>query len=596
MADGQGAGGGAGEAAVVGRVRRPLWLKLLAVMGLLASAPVVGIGLALMGVNAATLEVSTRDYHLSVTEDVAARLDETLRQAEDGLDAVGRVLADDSVSEAGRLALVVSLVEGSALLDHAVLFDKEGGCIDVVRESSVGEVACEGVSPSLVEAASSQGVVTEGVAVWADGVRVRVMVPILVGGRVTGLVGSWVSLAPLQERVAYLATQRFGGAPEAILVLDEEHRLLVHADPARARSREEVKLELLSGMTPEMFQRQVTQSGDFVGAGGEAMLGAVRPMAHRPWVVVVQEPQAVAYASLVQMRRLVALAVVVAVVVALGAALVFARGLTAPIQRLMSYARELSGRRFGASLEVGTQDELAVLGATMQEAAGRLEASEARIREEVAIRSDLGRYLPRELVDGVVRREHDMGLGGYRRDISVLFADVVAFTPLTERLEPEQVVAILNQLFTILTEIVFRHGGTVDKFVGDCVMAFWGAPTAQADHAARALAAAEDMLRFLEVGNVEWSAKWGVTIQLAIGVHSGVAVVGNIGSETRMEYTAIGEVVNIAARLEAIANPQQILITEATRSAAGEGFEYVAFGEREVTARVGQQRLYEVVL
>jgi class 3 adenylate cyclase len=134
----------------------------------------------------------------------------------------------------------------------------------------------------------------------------------------------------------------------------------------------------------------------------------------------------------------------------------------------------------------------------------------------------------------------------------------------------------------------------VDKFVGDCVMALFGAPTELQDHARKALLAAEEMLAWLEIGNAGWQERLGVTIRLAIGVHTGEAVVGNIGSETRMEYTAIGDAVNIAARLEAMARPQQILLTEATRKAAGEGFDLVDAGLHELPGKAEKIRLYEL--
>jgi class 3 adenylate cyclase len=194
----------------------------------------------------------------------------------------------------------------------------------------------------------------------------------------------------------------------------------------------------------------------------------------------------------------------------------------------------------------------------------------------------------------VVRREQEMGLGGARRDITVLFADVVGFTPLSEKLAPEAIVDVLNDLFTILTEIVFRHGGTVDKFIGDCVMAFWGAPEAQEDHASRALDAAKDMLRFIEIGNARWKKKHGIEIQLAIGVNSGAAIVGNIGSEVRLEYTAIGEVVNLAARLEAIARPQQILLTSSTKDAAGDMHDFIDIGLQQLAGRSTKLNVYSV--
>ena len=232
----------------------------------------------------------------------------------------------------------------------------------------------------------------------------------------------------------------------------------------------------------------------------------------------------------------------------------------------------------------------------MNRASKDLEESEESLKRELAIRSDLGRYLPGELVEQIVRREREMALGGERRDVTILFADVVAFTPLTEKRSPEEVVTILNELFTILTAIVFRHGGTVDKFIGDCVMALWGAPTSQDDHAAKAVAAAEDMFRWLETGNAAWKERFDVTIRLAVGIHTGEAVVGNIGSETRMEYTAIGDAVNVAARLESIARPQQILVTQATRDAAGDDFEYVDAGTHRLAGKEEPLQLYEVKL
>jgi len=258
------------------------------------------------------------------------------------------------------------------------------------------------------------------------------------------------------------------------------------------------------------------------------------------------------------------------------------------------FADDLAARRFDRRVTVNTRDELAVLGDVLSSAAADLQASEERIREEEAIRRDLRRYLDSDLVDRVVRREQDMKLGGERREISVLFADVVAFTPIADSLAAEETVGLLNELFTILTEIVFRHEGTVDKFIGDSVMAIWGAPQLQPDHAARAIAAAEDMMRWLEAGNQGWRQKFGVTVELAIGINSGHAVVGNVGSETRMQYTAIGDVVNVAARLESIARPQQILVTHATKALAGDDFQYSSLGPRQLVGRRDPVKLFEV--
>jgi class 3 adenylate cyclase len=134
----------------------------------------------------------------------------------------------------------------------------------------------------------------------------------------------------------------------------------------------------------------------------------------------------------------------------------------------------------------------------------------------------------------------------------------------------------------------------VDKLIGDCVMALWGAPTAHPDHARRALLAAQDMARFCESASADWKARFGVEVRLAIGVNTGEAVVGNVGSRERMEYTAIGDVVNVAARLETIARPQQILVSRATADAIEGGFTVTPLGSREVPGRREPIELFEV--
>jgi len=204
--------------------------------------------------------------------------------------------------------------------------------------------------------------------------------------------------------------------------------------------------------------------------------------------------------------------------------------------------------------------------------------------------------MSKQLVDAIVTGEHSLSLGGKRTMVSVVFADVVGFTPLAEARQAEQIVGLLNELFSMLTEIVFRHGGTVDKFIGDCIMAVWGAPVSQEDHATRALAAAEDMMRFLETANEGWKEKYDVEIRLGIGVNSGEAIVGNIGSDKRMEYTVIGDVVNVAARLEAIAQPNQVLVSEATHALVGDAFGLRKLGDRKLTGRKTETAVYALEL
>ncbi|MCA9521986.1 MAG: adenylate/guanylate cyclase domain-containing protein, partial [Myxococcales bacterium] len=242
------------------------------------------------------------------------------------------------------------------------------------------------------------------------------------------------------------------------------------------------------------------------------------------------------------------------------------------------------------------KDEVGELAQSFNQMSGDLETYKQTLIDETAIRSNLSRYLSPDLVEQIVAHKQQLALGGERREVTVLFADVVAFTPMAENLPPETIVKILNELFTYLTEIIFRHGGTVDKFLGDCVMAVFGAPNAHDDDPLRAVRAAEEMMSWLDVGNTRWESQIGAKLALGIGINTGEAVAGNIGSEKRMEYTVIGDAVNIAARLESLAQPGQIVLTKATMQRIEDEIDCVSLGERDLFGRNRPVELFAVDL
>ena len=234
----------------------------------------------------------------------------------------------------------------------------------------------------------------------------------------------------------------------------------------------------------------------------------------------------------------------------------------------------------------------------MESMADTLVASEREVGRLARVEHDLSRFLPAEVAQAVAQGRASLALGGDRRRVTVLFADVVAFTAFAEKAAPEQVVAFLNELFTVLTEVVFRHGGMVDKFIGDCVMAVWGAGSAPLDDEAQrraALEAAEDMHRFVEVSAPEWRERYGIDVALGIGVHTGEALLGNLGSEARMEYTAIGDVVNVAARLESLARGTQTLVTAEVAAGMSGAFSFSPLGPHPIRGKREPVEIFEVM-
>ena len=174
-----------------------------------------------------------------------------------------------------------------------------------------------------------------------------------------------------------------------------------------------------------------------------------------------------------------------------------------------------------------------------------------------------GRYMDPVLVKHLdLNDELITELGGHRREIAVLFVDIRGFTTMSESLQPEEVVGILNDYLSMVAECIFKHHGMLDKFIGDAAMALFNAPTDQEDYAYEAIATAYDIVQRSEELSKGLLAKFGKTISYGIGVNIGPAVVGNIGSNFRMDYTAIGDTVNTAARLEANAKPGEVLISQ----------------------------------
>lgn len=564
-------------------IRRPFSFKIALGIAATVSVSLAALGAAILDANERTLEDLARSRQHLALEDVARSVDATLRTTEDALETVGRMLASEADADA-TLALVTSTVSGASAIDVVGIYGAEGDRIDVVREVGAETVLPDALGEELRDVATDRG----SASVLGEAGDVLVVVPIRARTQVTGYVAARASLEPVREHVATLAERHFPGIVEPILLVDDRSRIVVGRAGAPVPAPESLREGLEAA--------RLGSHAGIVSWNGQSRLVTVARADPRPYRVVVSEPTAVVFASLGALRRTIGLSVVLGIVVSFAVAWVLGRRLARPIDALVAQADHLAQRRFDRRVTVDTGDELAVLGHALSSAAAELEASEKRIAEERAIRSDLGRYLPAEIVERVVQREQDMQLGGARREVSVLFADVVAFTPLTERLPPESTVKLLNELFSMLTEIVFRHGGTIDKFIGDSVMAIFGAPTDQPDHAARALRCAEDMLRFLDVGNAGWQTRFETRIELAIGVASGECVVGNVGSERRMEYTAIGDVVNTAARLEAIARPNQILVTKATAAAAGDAFDVIDRGERTLHGRREPVHVFEVAV
>ncbi|MDV3352780.1 MASE1 domain-containing protein [Leptothoe sp. LEGE 181152] len=185
---------------------------------------------------------------------------------------------------------------------------------------------------------------------------------------------------------------------------------------------------------------------------------------------------------------------------------------------------------------------------TVQDITERKRA-EAALRETETVRATMYRYLSQDLAEQLLDNNNTT-LGGARQFVSILFADIRSYTALTERLAPEEIVVLLNRYFETMVDVIFAHRGTLDKFIGDAIMAVFGSPLPQEDHAQRAVATALGMQQQLTVFNQQQQLQGLPTLQIGIGINSDDVITGNIGSSKRMEFTAIGDGVNLTSRIE----------------------------------------------
>ena len=224
----------------------------------------------------------------------------------------------------------------------------------------------------------------------------------------------------------------------------------------------------------------------------------------------------------------------------------------------------------------GEKDLRILTGVAGQAAVSMENASLAvQVEKEAATRAVMSRFLPPALVEQAVRGDFDIAKGGKQSEITILFADIRGFTSMTEKAPAQDTVRMLNDYFEAMVEVIFAHGGALDKFIGDCIMAHWGAFVQRKDDPGEAVRTAVDMQAKLKDVNAEWKKAGRPTVNIGIGINTGEAVVGYMGSSVhRLELTAIGDAVNLASRLCSVAKTGEVIVSAETLRRAGGGLNY----------------------
>jgi adenylate cyclase len=210
------------------------------------------------------------------------------------------------------------------------------------------------------------------------------------------------------------------------------------------------------------------------------------------------------------------------------------------------------------------------------------------------IRSTFERFVSPQVVEQLLHDPERVQLGGRLQPVTILFADLESFTALAERTDPHKLLAVLNSYHSMMVKMILEHGGTVDKFIGDAVMALYNTPLEQPDHVLRAVQTAIDIRESLRQFQQGFDPEYRLPINF--GVHTGMAVVGTVGAPEIMNFTAIGDAVNIAARLQTLSKGGQVLISSAAYAQVQQGVAAKLLGSVPVKGRVGEVMVYEVLV
>lgn len=392
-------------------------------------------------------------------------------------------------------------------------------------------------------------------------------------------------------------------------VPDETGRLLPRvavATPARAPGSDKWVLAAELSLRPVVERisrfklgqtgvaRLVDDQGRVIwgGASGDGenreVMGATAKLRNVPWAVVVEQERSEALAPIHRQYTYAMVWAAGVLVLALLLGFTTVRTVTRPLATLEGAAARVEGGDLDSDVNVSGRDEIARLG-------GAFNTMIARLRERERLRASLSRYLSQPVADRIMNATSDFDVRAEQVEATVVFIDIRDFTPISERLPPGDVVSLLNVYFDLVVHEVLRHEGVVLKFTGDGVMVMFGRIEGSLPPADRAVGAAMEILRSVAEMNEERRVEGREVAEFGIGINTGPVIAGNVGSTERLEYTIIGDTVNVAARLQSLANRGEVVISAAARDEMTRPLRVEALGELQVKGRQHPVVVFRVV-
>ena len=423
--------------------------------------------------------------------------------------------------------------------------------------------------------------------------------------------GQWRILVEndLADREDMVQAAQAGIEVFARSILRSETELIFAVDPAGEVAMSTAPLELapeeaqsLLGLPPN-----AERSYADVTIGGTARVASWFPFSPFEWRVFVTETRETFYSDLNRITTQTTLFTVGAALVTALVIILLVAGITRPMSQLASTMRNIiASNDLSSRVDVHFRDEVGELSKTFNVMVGELDKAYSRIKsyayeavlnqtKERRLRNIFQKYVPQELIDQFFANPESM-LVGDNRELSVLFSDIRSFTSISEQMQPDILVASLNRYFSVMVELIMDKGGVIDKYIGDAIMAFFGAPVRHDNDALNSVYAGIGMVEALAAFNQGQKEQGLPEFHIGVGINYGEVTVGNIGTDRKMDYTVIGDMVNVASRLEGLTKPyhQPIIISEFLKERIGDEVPSRIVDSVAVKGRSAGLRIYTV--
>jgi adenylate cyclase len=550
-----------------------LFTKISALTIILSIIIITFLSFVSIRINQRTLSLIIKNYYLSIIDDISSNITSYYNSIQNDLMTFVSILNKNNIEISEKINLISLEISSSNQIDYVIVYEVNGEPLDIFIPKGF-QLPFDTPEPVPVEIRDyliENRVYIETPALLYDEKTYYsyVVVPWKYDNETMGYLATYYNLDKLSELIRLTSLKRFN-ADDHIYFLnfygqtiegsekDNQYVISNHLfqyENSFYEFMESTKSNIAITKTYDRVEETVLTSY-IISPGYKVIIG-------------VEQPYDIAFHSIKELENMAMIIAALSIFAALFISLIFSRYLTSPIKKLTHLITKLTKEKnFGETVNVKSNDEISDLAENFNKLSTELEGYEKTIQSDAVIKTNLSRFLSPQVVEQITSHEDNSPFQNEEREIAVMFADIHGFTSFTERIEPAIVIEILNSFFSSCVDIIYKNNGMVDKYIGDCIMAIFNAPYDIKDPALAAARSAleickltndvsREFKKLLETADIE-------TFSVGIGITYGKAIVGNLGSSERIDYTAVGDTVNVGAHLQTLAKGRnEILVNKA---------------------------------